>query len=238
MSALTAPKQISKILGTLDSAPQAASTTIYQGSIVMLDSSGNAKPGATATGCIGVGVADSNKDLGVYNNASGSAGDLTVTFETGILGPFVNSSSTDALAAGDEGKICYIVDSQTVAKTDGGSTRSPAGRVYQVTTAGVFLFMGVSVGRQCAEEQQLITGATAFTQTYSTALATVAAALTDSTGGTASSTLASITAGASYAQADMAAVKNAIASLAADNLGIKKVINSLIDLLQAAGMAT
>lgn len=40
-------------------------------------------------------------------------------------------------------------------------------------------------------------------------------ALTDSTGGTASDTLAAITAGASYAQADMTAVKNAIASLAA-----------------------
>jgi len=40
------------------------------------------------------------------------------------------------------------------------------------------------------------------------------AALTDSTGGTASTTLAAITAGAAYAQADMTAVKNAIASLA------------------------
>lgn len=39
--------------------------------------------------------------------------------------------------------------------------------------------------------------------------------LTDSTGGTVSTTLAAITAGASYAQADMVAVKNAIASLAA-----------------------
>ncbi len=39
--------------------------------------------------------------------------------------------------------------------------------------------------------------------------------LTDSTGGTASTTLAAITAGATYAQADMTAVKNAIASLAA-----------------------
>lgn len=40
-------------------------------------------------------------------------------------------------------------------------------------------------------------------------------ALTDSTGGTASNTLAAITAGGSYAQADMTAVKNALASLAA-----------------------
>jgi hypothetical protein len=40
------------------------------------------------------------------------------------------------------------------------------------------------------------------------------AALTDSTGGTASTTLAAITAGAGYTQADMVAAKNAIASLA------------------------
>lgn len=40
-------------------------------------------------------------------------------------------------------------------------------------------------------------------------------ALTDSTGGTASNTLAAITAGASYAQADLTAIKNALASLAA-----------------------
>jgi hypothetical protein len=40
------------------------------------------------------------------------------------------------------------------------------------------------------------------------------AAITDSTGGTASTTLAAITAGAAYAQSDMTAVKNALASLA------------------------
>jgi hypothetical protein len=41
-------------------------------------------------------------------------------------------------------------------------------------------------------------------------------ALTDNTGGTVSTTLAAITAGASYAQADMVAAKNAIASLKAE----------------------
>lgn len=40
-------------------------------------------------------------------------------------------------------------------------------------------------------------------------------ALTDNSGGTASTTIASITAGAAYSQADMTAVKNAIATLAA-----------------------
>lgn len=41
-------------------------------------------------------------------------------------------------------------------------------------------------------------------------------ALTDSTGGTPSTTLAAIAAGAGYTQADMVAVKNAIASLKAE----------------------
>lgn len=41
------------------------------------------------------------------------------------------------------------------------------------------------------------------------------AAITDSTGGTPSTTAAAITAGGSYAQADMVAVKNAIASILA-----------------------
>jgi hypothetical protein len=40
-------------------------------------------------------------------------------------------------------------------------------------------------------------------------------AITDNTGGTASGTFAAITAGATYAQADLVAVKNALAEIAA-----------------------
>lgn len=87
----------------------------------------------------------------------------------------------------------------------------------------------------------------AYTQTYSTAdktmAARTAAALTDNTGGTVSTTLAAITAGATYTQADMVAVKNAIASLADqmnksrnDSLDIAQVVNAIIDDLQALGL--
>ncbi len=55
------------------------------------------------------------------------------------------------------------------------------------------------------------------------------AALTDSTGGTPSTTLAAITAGASYAQADMTAVKNALASQA-------RLLNELRNQLVALGL--
>jgi hypothetical protein len=78
----------------------------------------------------------------------------------------------------------------------------------------------------------------AFTQTYSTAAATVAAvtaeALTDNSGGAVSTTLASIS---------DTATKNAVASvnaqlvkINADILADKKVINKLIDALQALGL--
>lgn len=53
------------------------------------------------------------------------------------------------------------------------------------------------------------------------------AALTDSTGGTASTTLAAITAGAAYAQADMVAVKNALASLANQTNAIRAALVAL-----------
>lgn len=50
-------------------------------------------------------------------------------------------------------------------------------------------------------------------------------AITDSTGGTASNTIAAITAGATYAQADLTAVKNGLASVSAK-------VNTILTLLR------
>lgn len=61
------------------------------------------------------------------------------------------------------------------------------------------------------------------------AAAAAIAHLTDNSGGTASGTLAAITAGASYAQADAVAIKNAVASNAAK-------INAILTALEAAGI--
>jgi hypothetical protein len=98
--------------------------------------------------------------------------------------------------------------------------------------------------------------ASAYTQTYSatstpntakTHSAKTAAALTNSTGGTVSTTLAAITAPASNVTtsltADMTAVKNALASLADqvnklrnDDLVVANLVNSIIDDLQTYGL--
>lgn len=89
----------------------------------------------------------------------------------------------------------------------------------------------------------------AFTQTYSTAAASVPAAtthaITDSSAGTASTTaIAALADGSTYAN-DVAALRNNLATLAAEDallkadlLALKKCVNSLIDLLQAAGLAS
>lgn len=179
MAALTAARtKTDKLLASaVQHSPQKGATTIYQGGIVMLDSSGYARPGATATDMIAVGRALDNIGLSTWDNSAGSDGDLQVKYEEGIF-LWDNSGGGDALAAGDEGKVCFIVDDQTVAKTSNGGTRSPAGRVHSVVSAGVFVIMSRKIARAIASG--------VYTQTYSTADRTVAnptsAALTENAG--------------------------------------------------------
>ena len=156
MAALIAANVKVRHLGTNpQSLPQKGSTTIYQGAIVMCDSSGYAKPGATATGCVGVGVALDNGGLAAWTN-SGADGASRVSFGEGVFGPFANSGTS--IAVGDEGKDCYIVDDQTVHRTDGSGTRSPAGRIHSVTSEGVFVEMSSRIAREIANEYALLSG--------------------------------------------------------------------------------
>lgn len=128
-------------------APQKGSTTIYQGTIVMIDASGYANPGATATGSVGAGVARNNTGLDRWTN-SGSDGDSNVEYEEGTF-KFANSSAGDAITKAEVGKVCYIVDNQTVAKTDGTGSRSPAGLVAFVDAdGGVFVDFDIEKTRQ------------------------------------------------------------------------------------------
>ena len=53
-----------------------------------------------------------------------------------------NSSAGDLIAQADVGADCYIVDDQTVAKTNGSSTRSVAGKIIAVDADGVWVKIG------------------------------------------------------------------------------------------------
>jgi hypothetical protein len=112
--------------------PVKAATKIYAGALVVLDA-GKAKGGAAATGLIAVGRAEEQVD-----NSDGSDGDLTVKVRRGTF-RYANSASTDAITMSEVGKTVYIVDDQTVAKTDGSSARSAAGICRFVDSAGVWV---------------------------------------------------------------------------------------------------
>jgi len=133
MAALTAGRNTPRLDDSLVSGPVAADTTIYAGALVARNAAGDLIEGGTATGLVGVGIAEREAD-----NAGGAAGDATVVVIPGIA-RMENSAAADLIAADDIGKLCYIVDDQTVALTNGTSTRSAAGLIVGVDAVGVWV---------------------------------------------------------------------------------------------------
>lgn len=132
MTALTQDRNTPRIEGDRYSFGVAASSKIFAGSLVVLNG-GYAEPGSVATGLVAVGRAEEQVD-----NGDGQDGDKTVTVRRGVF-QFANSASADEITASDIGATCYIVDDQTVAKTDDSSSRSAAGTVRQVDAQGVWV---------------------------------------------------------------------------------------------------
>lgn len=116
--------------------PMAANATIWKGGLVVLDAAGNAARASTALNLVVRGVARESKVNGA------TAGATAVTSEAGLF-RLGNSAAGDAIARIDIGKDCFIVDDQTVAKTNGGNTRSVAGKVVDVEGAGVWVAVGI-----------------------------------------------------------------------------------------------
>lgn len=106
-----------------------AASKVYKGGIAVLNSSGYGAAGSTATGLTAWGVWQETVD-----NSGGSAGDLKAKCRRGAFW-FGNSASTDAITRAEIGDNCYIVDDQTVAKTDGSSSRSVAGKILDVDSS-------------------------------------------------------------------------------------------------------
>lgn len=114
--------------------PVKGATKIYAGSIVAIDSAnGYATKGAASTTLKAVGVAQALAD-----NSGGADGAINVKVRRGVY-RFANSSAGDAITLAELNSDCYIVDDQTVAKTNGSGTRSVAGKVRDVDAAGVWV---------------------------------------------------------------------------------------------------
>jgi hypothetical protein len=132
MVALTSERNTRLRIGDLRVEQMAATIKIWGGSLVMRNAAGYLTNGATATGCVGVGRAEKTVDN------TGAAGALSVEYRMGIF-LFANSAAGDLITIADIGKACFILDDQTVAKTDGTATRSRAGIVEAVEATGVWV---------------------------------------------------------------------------------------------------
>jgi len=130
MTALTAPRTTNHRVVHERLLPVAANAKIFQGAMVAINATGFATKGAVATTLRGIGVAQATVD-----NTSGIDGALSVPVRRGAW-QMLNSASTDQITRADIGANCYIVDDQTVAKTNGGATRSVAGTVADVDASG------------------------------------------------------------------------------------------------------
>jgi hypothetical protein len=133
MTALAAARNTPQMLTGLMPAYLYTGVTVYQGGIVSIDTShGYAVPGATSTSHVVWGIAQET----VTN--SGASGTKSVNVKIGTF-KFLNSAAADAITVAETGGLCYLVDDQTVAKTNGTSTRSVAGRIVQVDSDGVWV---------------------------------------------------------------------------------------------------
>jgi len=107
--------------------PVAAATHIYAGTLVAVNSSGNAVPAADSSGLLVVGRAEEEV------NNTGSAGDLTILVKRGVFA-FDNYGS-DLVDGGDRQNFCYVYDDHTV-RAAGGSNNIRAGLVAGLDTDG------------------------------------------------------------------------------------------------------
>ena len=113
--------------------PIAANTKVLKGTLAHLNSAGFVESAATATGkSLPFLVTES------VDNTGGPAGAAQVPLRRGCF-RFANSAAADAITNSDYGSTCYVVDNQTVAKTNGAATRSAAGIVRGVDAVGVWV---------------------------------------------------------------------------------------------------
>lgn len=144
MAALAADRNTPEAMDGLRAGPVAASVTICKGALLVRDASGNVKPGVAETGSVGVGRAEERVD-----NSAGVAGAATVHFRAGVF-RFANAAAADEIAAAEIGDVCYVVDDQTMAKTDDTGSRSPAGIVHDVDPQGVWVRCDEALTRAAA----------------------------------------------------------------------------------------
>jgi hypothetical protein len=106
---------------------------IQQGGQVQINAAGFAVPATATAANITIGMAKAS-----VNNTGGANGALTVDVDRGVF-RFGNSAAADLIARTEISSTVYVVDDQTVAKTNSGGTRPAAGKCFDVDASGVWV---------------------------------------------------------------------------------------------------
>lgn len=134
MVALTSSRDtVEKLDGKIRNVPVLAAARIYAGAMVQITAAGFAAPATATAANVTIGRAEKTVD-----NSLGANGALSIDVRRGIF-RFANSAAADLIAATEIGKTVFVVDDQTVAKTNNGGARPAAGICYDVDAQGVWV---------------------------------------------------------------------------------------------------
>ncbi|HEY1029758.1 MAG TPA: hypothetical protein VGE28_19255 [Pseudomonas sp.] len=140
MVATTQNRNTPSVSGHRRGHPVAANALCRAGTIAVVDATGFVKEAVTGLGLTAVGIFEH-----LVDNRIGADGEEKAQVLRGFA-RLENSADADEITAADMFKRCYIVDNQTVAKTDGGGTRSIAGIVDSVDEVGVWVLIDPTSG--------------------------------------------------------------------------------------------
>lgn len=115
------------------SVPLLANARVYQGGMVQIAASTFGVAAVATAANVTIGVAQATVD-----NAGGANGAVAVEVRRGVF-RFANSAAADLITRAEIGKTVFVVDDQTVAKTDNSGARPAAGSCYDVDAQGVWV---------------------------------------------------------------------------------------------------
>lgn len=127
--------------------PLAAAAHLYVGSLVAINSAGNAVVASADSTLFVIGVAEEDVD-----NSAGIAGAKTITQIRRGSFLFANSATTGAIVDADIGRPCYVVDDNTVSRISSDGTRPVAGIVRRVDSASGLVSVEVGLHSRNAVE--------------------------------------------------------------------------------------
>ena len=133
MAALTAARNTPEAFGTVRRFPLKANAVGYQGGMAQVDANGYLVPASATAANVTVGRFDET-----VSNAGGADGAVSADVRRGIF-RFANSAAGDLIARTEIGKTVYVVDDQTVAKTNNAGARPAAGTCFDVDAQGVWV---------------------------------------------------------------------------------------------------